>query len=199
MIHKDNEFDYIKIPIEKCKGLQIMKDDLYVIDQNNSVIVYDISEIKNIKCRNFDEEKFDFTELFKEMDIVKDDKDNLINSNKNNNQIIDEKPIDKIKIISKGNLNFDSNKVTQISAGLNHILFLCDNGAVYALGEDTNGQCGQGRQTSDSTYRSIKPAHLDKPMLVKRLPVISQVSAGSTHSLFLTPEGIVFGCGMNNH
>jgi len=53
--------------------------------------------------------------------------------------------------------------------------------------------------TNDTTYKSIKPASVDSPVVVKRIPAISQVSAGSTHSLFLTKDGVVFGCGMNNH
>lgn len=86
-----------------------------------------------------------------------------------------------------------------MSAGLNHILFVSKLGSVFAMGDDTNGQCGQGRKSNDCTVKSIKETRVDAPKQVLRLPAIIQASAGATHSLFLTAEGIVFGCGMNNH
>lgn len=109
------------------------------------------------------------------------------------------KSINDIKVKNLGKLNFDGMPITQMSAGLNHILFLSKSGVVFAMGDDTNGQCGQGRKSNDCTVKSIKNSFLDTPQQVQRLPAITQVSAGVTHSLFLTAEGIVFGCGMNNH
>lgn len=40
------------------------------------------------------------------------------------------KTIKNVDIKSKGQLNLDNHKITQMSAGLNHILFLTENGLV---------------------------------------------------------------------
>lgn len=110
-----------------------MQDQLYAIDSNNDVILYDLSDIKNISCKNFEEEKFDFTQLFKDMDIDTNLDDKMRGKNLTDNEI-DSKPksINDIKINNKGKLEFDGNKITQISAGLNHILFLTKSGLVFA-------------------------------------------------------------------
>jgi len=195
-LEADDEIEFKKININNCRGIQILIDELFVLDSDNNVQVYDISEIKDVKNKNFEEETFDFSSILKNMDNVDKSLLNMGDSNKPTQN----KKISEINIKHSRQMNFEGGeKIKQISAGLNHVLFLSHNGTVFALGEDTFGQCGQGRATTDNTLNSVKKTILTEPKRVLRLPEISQIAAGVQHSLFLTQHGIVFGCGLNNH
>ena len=67
--------------------------------------------------------------------------------------------------------------------------FLLSGGDVYSWGLNSHGQLGQGKEMS-LQYT---------PDLVCALTgvAVTQISAGATHSLFLTLAGLVYCCGAN--
>jgi alpha-tubulin suppressor-like RCC1 family protein len=80
----------------------------------------------------------------------------------------------------------------QVSAGTNHSLFLKSDRTVYACGYNVYGALGMG--PSDTTNRYV-------PTLIPTtyLTNVTQVSAGTSHSLFLKSDGTVYACGDNTN
>ncbi|MGI6487478.1 MAG: fibronectin type III domain-containing protein [Syntrophothermaceae bacterium] len=74
-----------------------------------------------------------------------------------------------------------------VSAGKNHTLFIDQDGQVWAWGQNTFGQLGNG-STNDSTT----------VVSVKGLQNITAVAAGCDHSLALDQDGKVWAWGRNN-
>ena len=92
--------------------------------------------------------------------------------------------------------HFEKNsiKIKEISAGLQHSLFLTNYGEVYSCGRGGNeGALGHGTNTSHQKSPKRIEYFYDKDIIIK------QISAGDTHSLFLTNEGNVYGCGYNHY
>ena len=83
-----------------------------------------------------------------------------------------------------------SGKVTQISAGGYHSLAVMENGTVYAWGSDQFGQCGISAEPSLSVCYQPTPTRIHHK--------ISQASAGSFHSGFVTDQGMLYLCGQND-
>ena len=87
-------------------------------------------------------------------------------------------------------------RVVQISAGSAHSLLLTSTGRVYAYGMNSNGQLGTERRHQNSSGGC--PDYRMTVTRVERIPgsvVVSQVSAGHTHSLALTLCGTVYSWG----
>lgn len=78
-------------------------------------------------------------------------------------------------------------KITLVTSGKNHLLFLTEAGQVYGSGLNDWGQLGLFNQP-----------HAHKPSLIPLPRPVTTFSAGSNHSLFVTRRGEVYGCG-NNH
>jgi len=77
-------------------------------------------------------------------------------------------------------------RITQISGGVSHSLFLSSN-QVYSCGANYWGQLGLN--TTTIRYNS--------PQLIPSLNGIIQISAGYFHSLFLSSSNQVYSCGYN--
>ncbi|NIL56672.1 Ig-like domain repeat protein [Salinispora arenicola] len=79
--------------------------------------------------------------------------------------------------------------VTAVAAGFNHSLAVTSAGTVFAWGDNSTGQLGDGTRTNRST-----------PVAVSFPPgtVITAVAAGGLHSLALTSAGTVFAWGDNS-
>jgi len=80
------------------------------------------------------------------------------------------------------------NSFIAVSAGDAHSLFLRNDGTVWACGDNTYGQLGDGTNIS----RTI-------PVQVSGLTNIIAIAAGGSHSLFLGSDGFVYGCGNSNY
>jgi len=94
------------------------------------------------------------------------------------------------RVVSPGDPTRPLSDVAAIAAGLNFSLFLTKDGAVYAAGNNTNGQLGAGNTTGSST-----------PVTVTNLTGISVtgVAAGDYHSLALSSDGTVYAWGDNGN
>jgi alpha-tubulin suppressor-like RCC1 family protein len=82
-------------------------------------------------------------------------------------------------------------KITEISCGVVHSLFLTSEGSVYSCGNNKNGELGLGT--------SGEGKDKSRPTLINGLINITEISAGFYHSLFLTREGRVYSCGSNGY
>lgn len=77
-------------------------------------------------------------------------------------------------------------KIKKICAGNDFMLFLTEDGQVYASRNNTYGQLGLGDKKSPR-----------QPTLVESLSDVIDIAAGYFHSLFLTKNRNVYGCGSN--
>ncbi len=78
--------------------------------------------------------------------------------------------------------------VSDASAGLDHSVYVLEDGRVYAMGDNAAGQLGQGDDEDAST-----------PVEVSVPTAVTQVAAGGEHSLFLTADGDLYVCGSNEY
>ena len=76
-------------------------------------------------------------------------------------------------------------KINKISVGEMHCLLLTENGNVYSLGRGTSGELGLG---SLITWQEV-------PTLIKIGKIITDISAGSHYSIFVSSDGSVYTCG----
>jgi alpha-tubulin suppressor-like RCC1 family protein len=88
--------------------------------------------------------------------------------------------------------NIGTLTISAVACGRYHTVFLTNNGKVYSCGyNDYGGQLGLG----DTTSRSV-------PTLISTnigTLTISAVACGGGHTVFLTNDGKVFSCGLNNY
>ncbi|KAI3354346.1 hypothetical protein L3Q82_018869, partial [Scortum barcoo] len=79
--------------------------------------------------------------------------------------------------------------VIQVACGSSHSLALTKGGDVFSWGLNSHGQLGLGKDVSLQ----------HTPVLVTALTgvAVTQISAGATHTLFLTLSGLVYCCGAN--
>ena len=81
-----------------------------------------------------------------------------------------------------------SSDLTQVAAGLVHVLAVRSDGTVWAWGANWKGELGDGSTTGRS-----------EPVQVAGLTGITQVAAGSAFSLALRSDGTVWAWGVNDH
>ncbi len=79
---------------------------------------------------------------------------------------------------------------TQISAANNHVLALAEDGQVYAWGDNSNGQLGDG-----TTTNRYSPIQVEFPADVSITQVVASYYSG--YSLALTSEGEIYAWGNN--
>lgn len=72
--------------------------------------------------------------------------------------------------------------------GVRHSVFLCSDSTVMAVGENKNGELGNGTTTNSTT-----------PIPVSNLTEIISVAAGQGFSLFLKKDSTVWACGDNSY
>jgi alpha-tubulin suppressor-like RCC1 family protein len=82
-----------------------------------------------------------------------------------------------------------SGSIVQIAAGDNHTLALKNDGTIWAWGDNTYGQLGNGSGAANS----------DRPVQVARLTGVIAIAAGGSHSIALKSDGTVWTWGANNN
>jgi len=85
-------------------------------------------------------------------------------------------------------IKFDQ-KIKQIATGINHSLFLDENGVVYSCGNNYHSQLGLGNNN-----KKTKPRNL--PQIIEKFhePIV-EICCSSISSLFRGISGKVYGCG----
>ncbi|XP_041850243.1 probable E3 ubiquitin-protein ligase HERC6 [Melanotaenia boesemani] len=80
-------------------------------------------------------------------------------------------------------------QIIQVACGNFHSLALTKGGDVFSWGSNSHGQLGLGKEVSKQ----------HKPVLVCALSgvAVTQISAGGSHTLFLTLSSLVYCCGAN--
>jgi alpha-tubulin suppressor-like RCC1 family protein len=82
-----------------------------------------------------------------------------------------------------------ASNVTAVAAGLNHSLFLKSNGSLWAMGDNSYGQLGDG-STNYGNYLTNRPEQIVASNVMA-------IAAGYRHSLFLKSDGSLWGMGDN--
>jgi alpha-tubulin suppressor-like RCC1 family protein len=96
--------------------------------------------------------------------------------------------------------NFDpqlvNDKITQVACGTYHTMFLTSKGNVYGCGNNQFFQVNSTRKSVEGLYRVQTPTKIsDFPETVQ----ITQIACGDFHTMFLTSQGKVYGCGRNDY
>jgi alpha-tubulin suppressor-like RCC1 family protein len=86
--------------------------------------------------------------------------------------------------------NLSQIRITKISCGIIHAIFLAESGNVYGLcGESGSSWTNEGQSgTGNTNYDS-------EPTLISNLNNIIDIACSDSHSLFLKNDGTVWGCG----
>ena len=98
-------------------------------------------------------------------------------------------------------VNYNMIRITEISSGLEHSLFLTSEDCVYSCGSNWNGQLGLG--TGGEGTKETRPTLIetyydsDSEAINYDKIIITKISSGGMHSLFLTSEGRAYSCGDN--
>jgi alpha-tubulin suppressor-like RCC1 family protein len=83
----------------------------------------------------------------------------------------------------------DGKVAKQVVAGLNHTMILAEDGTVFGCGWNYIGQLGLGDDNYRNTFTAVPPLPDGK--------IAKQVIAGSEHTIIITEDNTVFGCGRN--
>jgi alpha-tubulin suppressor-like RCC1 family protein len=84
--------------------------------------------------------------------------------------------------------------IKQVATGVKHAILLDDEGRVWALGDNSAGQLGQG----DQRNRLDKIQNTFEPLLVQGLPEIKLIACGENHSVAVTTDNVLFTWGLNS-
>lgn len=93
-------------------------------------------------------------------------------------------------------------RICRIVSGTDHMLALTETGRVYSWGCGQQGQLGRlGERISDKLRLSaqLTPAEVHIPRRKGPGGKLVDVACGSYHSFFLTADGAVYTCGLNNY
>ncbi len=107
--------------------------------------------------------------------------------------------IDQPTLVTKNDLNSalwfsnSAGRVVGISAGLSHSVALRDDGTVWATGDNTYGQLGDGTTNKSSVFLQVVDPNDPTGFLTN----IVAISAGDYHTLALKKDGSVWGWGYN--
>ena len=88
--------------------------------------------------------------------------------------------------------NIGSLTISAIACGFYHTVFLTNDGKVYSYGDNVYGQLGRTLDTANPQTT---------PSIISTLNsfTISAIACGGSHTVFLTNDGKVYSCGLNNH
>jgi alpha-tubulin suppressor-like RCC1 family protein len=83
-----------------------------------------------------------------------------------------------------------ASNVTAIAAGTDYSLFLKSDGSLWAMGDNQNGQLGDGTYTRVSPYGTNQPEQIVASN-------VTAIATGASHSLFLKSDGSLWAMGQN--
>ncbi len=92
---------------------------------------------------------------------------------------------------------FNYSDITSIQGGGLHTLALRATGTVLAVGQNSNGQLGNGTFSTTGCFCQFTPASVRNPQNNGFLTNVTAISAGGVHSLALTSDGKVYAWGNN--
>ncbi len=90
------------------------------------------------------------------------------------------------------------NNIVQVAGGGRYSLALTSNGSVYAWGDDTYGQLGDGKQTFSSQVNENSIPGVVQTQSGPLTNVVA-IAAGQDHALALTADGSVYSWGRNQY
>lgn len=96
-------------------------------------------------------------------------------------------------VLPKINAEQQDVQIKSCAAGRAHLLALSEDGNVYALGNNSYGQCGRPIITNEQ-YIGSEQVHIIGKVGVKQEKIVN-IHCGQDHSLFLTETGKLFSCG----
>ncbi|KAK8863572.1 hypothetical protein M9Y10_011258 [Tritrichomonas musculus] len=81
-------------------------------------------------------------------------------------------------------------QVKRVFGHSKHLAILTDNGQVWTYGNGNCGQCGNGSNEGNGSFKPIK---------CNQNLVFTDAALGENHSIFITKDGEAFSCGDNKH
>lgn len=81
-------------------------------------------------------------------------------------------------------------QVRKVYGHSNHLAVLTDKGQIMTYGNGTHGQCGNGTNEGNASFKLIN---------CKENVEFVDVGLGDNHSIFITKDGNAFSCGNNEH
>jgi len=96
------------------------------------------------------------------------------------------------RIFQSNSVNLSA-RIKTISVGNSHTLFLTEDGRVYGCGRNYHGALGS---TVNNNTETANPIPTQITNIIGSLNIVG-IAAGGGHSLFLTHDGKVYGCGSN--
>lgn len=100
-------------------------------------------------------------------------------------------------VIISGTISLTTEKISSIALGENHTIFLTNYGKVYGCGENKYGQLGS-TLNNDTLIANPRPTQITNTIGSLNIVGIDTGGIyGGDHSLFLTNDGKVYGCGYN--
>ena len=172
--------------IREFKDVSCADENVFVITKNNE-IYYTGIVLNNLRVQEFTPYKYNnenWEKVFVAKDYVlatKTDDSNLyLIKNKtllsfNNEPVIIDNDISNYK---------------QIISGENHFLIIKSDSSLWGFGDNTYNQLGIPKDSQDSTSKLVK---------INDLVIWTDIAAGSSHSLGIDADGILYGWGDNTY
>jgi alpha-tubulin suppressor-like RCC1 family protein len=82
-------------------------------------------------------------------------------------------------------------KIIDMACGFSHLLVLTEDGTAYACGANSSGEIGMGLDPEGEDYQHTS--------LTKIFEQVAEISCGSCHSMLITKNGTLYGCGWNRY